>query len=237
MTGSGLITGSGFFFGQASFTVTADDGAGDLVLQNFTVEGPNTPPTWVTPAGSLGTFTALDTPEIELQATDPDAGQVLTYALSAGSLPSGWTLSSAGQITGQGGPFGTSSFTVTVSDSAGGNVPRSFSITGRTAPLEWIAAQGSGPVDLGNYPANASIGMRLAQYVSNPNPGAHLVFTVAAGAQPPGWTLAPDGTLTGAGSDFGSGSGRNKVVACRSIDANRLRREGCLQAGWLGGWR
>jgi hypothetical protein len=37
---------------------------------------------------------------------------------------------------------------------------------------------------------------------------------------------------------FGSGrlSGRNKVEACRSIDVNRLHREGCLKPGWWGGW-
>jgi hypothetical protein len=27
------------------------------------------------------------------------------------------------------------------------------------------------------------------------------------------------------------------VEACRSIDVNRLEREGCLRAGWIGGWQ
>jgi hypothetical protein len=31
--------------------------------------------------------------------------------------------------------------------------------------------------------------------------------------------------------------GRGKVEACRSIDVNRLHREGCLRAGWSGGWQ
>jgi len=31
-----------------------------------------------------------------------------------------------------------------------------------------------------------------------------------------------------------TGSGRHKVEACRSIDANRLHRAGCLRAGWMG---
>jgi hypothetical protein len=34
-----------------------------------------------------------------------------------------------------------------------------------------------------------------------------------------------------------SGSGRDTVEACRSIDVNRLHREGCLRAGWIGGWQ
>ena len=38
---------------------------------------------------------------------------------------------------------------------------------------------------------------------------------------------------------FGSGrrSGRDTVEASRSIDVNRLRRAGCLRAGWVGGWQ
>jgi hypothetical protein len=34
-----------------------------------------------------------------------------------------------------------------------------------------------------------------------------------------------------------SGSGRDKVEACRSIDINRLHKKGCLGAGWSGGWQ
>jgi hypothetical protein len=43
--------------------------------------------------------------------------------------------------------------------------------------------------------------------------------------------------MGGFGSGRPSGSGRNKVEACRSIDANRLNREGCLRPGWRGGWQ
>jgi hypothetical protein len=41
--------------------------------------------------------------------------------------------------------------------------------------------------------------------------------------------------MGGFGSGRPSGSGRGKVEACRSIDVNRLHREGCLRAGWAGG--
>ena len=43
--------------------------------------------------------------------------------------------------------------------------------------------------------------------------------------------------MGGFGSGRPSGSGRDKVEACRSIDVNRLHREGCLRAGWMGGWQ
>lgn len=43
--------------------------------------------------------------------------------------------------------------------------------------------------------------------------------------------------MGGFGSGRPGGSGRDTVEACRSIDANRLNREGCLRAGWMGGWQ
>ena len=43
--------------------------------------------------------------------------------------------------------------------------------------------------------------------------------------------------MGGFGSGRPSGSGRGKVEACRFIDVNQLRREGCLCGGWMGGWQ
>jgi hypothetical protein len=43
--------------------------------------------------------------------------------------------------------------------------------------------------------------------------------------------------MGGFGSGRPSGSGRGTVEACRSIDVSRLHREGCLRAGWMGGWQ
>ncbi len=43
--------------------------------------------------------------------------------------------------------------------------------------------------------------------------------------------------MGGIGSGRPRGSGRDTVEACRSLDVNRLHREGCLRAGWVGGWQ
>ena len=43
--------------------------------------------------------------------------------------------------------------------------------------------------------------------------------------------------MGGFGSGRPSGSGRNTVEACRSIDINRLNKEGCLSPGWAGSLR
>jgi hypothetical protein len=42
--------------------------------------------------------------------------------------------------------------------------------------------------------------------------------------------------MGGYGSGRPSGFGCNTVESCRSIDVNRLHREGCLEPGWRGGW-
>ena len=42
--------------------------------------------------------------------------------------------------------------------------------------------------------------------------------------------------MGGIGSGRSSGGGKVTAEACRSIDVNRLRREGVLSAGWSGGW-
>lgn len=43
--------------------------------------------------------------------------------------------------------------------------------------------------------------------------------------------------MGGIGSGRPWGLGRDTVESCRSIDVNRLRREGCLCSGWRGGWQ
>jgi hypothetical protein len=43
--------------------------------------------------------------------------------------------------------------------------------------------------------------------------------------------------MGGFGSGRPSGSGRGTVEATRSLDVNRLHREGCLRAGWAGDWQ
>lgn len=43
--------------------------------------------------------------------------------------------------------------------------------------------------------------------------------------------------MGGVGSGRPSGSGRDTVEACRSLDVNRLHREGCLRSGRVGGWQ
>lgn len=42
--------------------------------------------------------------------------------------------------------------------------------------------------------------------------------------------------MGGFGSGRSSGTGRDIVEGCRSLDVNRLHKTGCLRPGWSGGW-
>ena len=42
--------------------------------------------------------------------------------------------------------------------------------------------------------------------------------------------------MGGLGSGRPSRGGRDKVEECRSLDVNRLHREGCLRPEWVGNW-
>ncbi len=129
-SGTGLISGTLPDISANTtytFTINASDGLNPAVPRTFSISS-NAAPTWVTAAGSLGTFSAEANLNIQLSVTDPS--ETLTYTLSSGSLPSGVTLSSSGLISGVSAPVAsntTYNFVVSVSDGINTAISRSFS--------------------------------------------------------------------------------------------------------------
>lgn len=90
-----------------------------------------TSPSWVTVAGSLGTWGGGSI-STSVSATDPDAGSTLSYSIVSGSLPLGISLnSSTGAITGSNttAQNTTYNFTIRATDNAGNTSDRAFSMT------------------------------------------------------------------------------------------------------------
>jgi len=85
----------------------------------------NNPPVWVTEAGDLGAFVSEKTIAFQLEATDAEDGAP-TFALAAGALPSGVSLSATGLISGSTTDQGTHDFTVEIADSEGAAVEQDF---------------------------------------------------------------------------------------------------------------
>lgn len=118
-----------------SVVVKASSGVGSRRLstdQTITVQvtkTPNNPPSWVTPAGSIGAAEGGSKFEFQLVATDTE---LVTYKVTSGALPNGLFLSEIGKITGTlpAVAQGTTQFSFTVAASDGVNeVPRTFSIS------------------------------------------------------------------------------------------------------------
>lgn len=88
--------------------------------------------TWVTSAGSLGTWNEGATVSTSVTAMDPD-GTAVSYAVVGGTLPAGLALNgSTGAITGTAGAVAatsTSNFTIRATDVNGGGIDRAFAIT------------------------------------------------------------------------------------------------------------
>ena len=113
-----------------------------------------------------------------------------TFSISAGALPDGLSMSSAGVISGTpAGPAATASFTVQVSDSA--NTPATDTQALSIDIVDPLAITTAALVD-------TTIGADYAASIAATGGAAPLSFSVSDGELPAGLSLGADGTLTGA---------------------------------------
>ncbi len=170
---------------------------------NFTVQVTDTtsPPTstskalsvLVSPAGTL-TITTFSLPDGVRGAGYPATPFTATggtspysWAVSAGGLPPGLTLSAAGSLTGTPTTTGVYAFTVTVTDAMSGTATRAFSIAVR-APLS-ITSPSPLPLMLAGQAVNLTL----------TGTGGLVPYTwsVASGTLPAGLSLSSSGVITG----------------------------------------
>jgi hypothetical protein len=110
-----------------------------------------------------------------------------TWAVSAGSLPPGITLSSSGGLlSGTPTAAGSSSFTVKVTDSAGLSASQAMTLTVIAAPSLSFPAPPQGWTNT-VYGDTLTVSGGLAPYA----------WSVSAGSLPPGISLGADGVLSG----------------------------------------
>lgn len=154
---------------------------------------------WVTPAGSLGTFVENNAITITLVAIEETIGDVLTYSLLNGVLPAGISLSATGILSGILNPVSVDSkneFTVRVTETGvtPGVIDRTFSMT-VTGPSSPIFA----PIQP-NLPTSAiqdCTWFECAILVINPDPGTTTQVTVVSGSLPAGLEIGLDGVIKG----------------------------------------
>ena len=116
----------------------------------------------------------------------------ITYAVTAGTLPAGLALSSAGALTGTPTTAGAYDFTVTVSNVEGTDT-QNFSGTVMAVPPVITTT------NLGQLQVGQAVNVTLAATGTAP-----IAYSVTAGALPAGLSLSAAGVLTGAPTTAGA---------------------------------
>jgi hypothetical protein len=185
LSSSGVLTGPATAKGPASFTVTATGPVGFACTgsraYSFTVQAPTIA---VSPASlPNGTY---GVPYSQL-ITASGAPGPFSFAVTAGALPAGLTLSSAGTLSGPLTVAGTFNFTVTATDASNNTGSRAYSLTVQ-APTITVS-----PASL----PGGTHGTPYSQVITASGTPGPFTFTVTAGSLPPGLALSSAGTLSG----------------------------------------
>jgi uncharacterized protein YhjY with autotransporter beta-barrel domain len=173
--------------GGDSFTYTATNGSGTSAPATVTITV-GAPTVTVAPATVPGATVGA---AYSQSITAANGLAPYTYAISAGALPAGLSLSGGGTLSGTPTAAGTFNFTVRATDSSTGNGPyvgaRAYSMT-VGAPTITVAPS--------TLPAMTA-GVAYSQGITAANGTAPYTYAVTGGSLPTGLSLAPDGTLSG----------------------------------------
>ena len=205
-TASGAITGTPTAAASSSFTISAVDGTGATTSRAYTVtvhpalalEPPTLPNATVGAAYS------------QMFAVTGGSG-TYTYSVSSGSLPAGLALDpSTGALSGTPTAAATSTFSVTVTDSLGASVSRTYAI--EVAPPALVLES----TTLGN----GVVGLPYNQAIVVSGGVAPYAFALASGQLPAGVALnSATGALIGTPSAAGTFAFTIRVVDATGASA------------------
>jgi hypothetical protein len=161
-------------------------------------------PTWVTPAGSLGTIPQGVFYSIPLVATA--GAETVYYRAIAGVLPPGVFIDETGILSGtpnatarvEGIPLPvqreiTDTFVIRAFTNSGAIADRTFSLTiSRQSTVVWITPPGT----IGKYVSGSQIVDLALQYRDTSSYAADVV-TIIGGSLPPGLTMSTTGVING----------------------------------------
>ena len=190
LNSSGTISGTPTTAQTAVFTVQAADSSGHFATQTLTLN--------IFPA-SGGSAPAITTTSLPQAVVGTAYNQTLTatggtppytWTVSAGSLPAGLTLNSAGAITGMPTTVQTANFTVQVADSAGHFATQLLSIN--------VAAAGGAGLSVSTTSLpQAVVGTAYNQTLTATGGTPPYTWTVSAGSLPAGLTMNSAGAIAG----------------------------------------
>ncbi|WP_402719006.1 putative Ig domain-containing protein [Janthinobacterium rivuli] len=180
--------------GPDSFTYTASNGIGTSTAATVTITVGTPTVTIVQTSVAGGTVGAAYSQTL----TAANGLAPYTYAISAGALPAGVSLSSAGLLAGTPTAGGTFNFTVRATDSSTGSGPytgsRAYALT-VASPAISVA-----PSTLPTMTA----GVAFSQAITATGGTAAYSYAVTTGSLPVGLSLAANGTLSGTPTTAGA---------------------------------
>ncbi len=188
LSSAGVISGTPTAAGTSNFTVQVADNSGGKASAPLTivVSAPLSVTTSSLPKGVVGTAYSQT-----LAASGGTGGY--SWTVSAGTLPTGLSLSSAGVINGTPSAAGTSNFTAQVADSSGAKA---------TAPLT-VVVTAALSVTTSSLP-NGVVGTAYSQTLAASGGTGGYTWTVSAGSLPAGLSLSSAGVISGTPSAAGT---------------------------------
>ncbi len=184
----GVLSGTPTAVGTATFTVTATAAGGGRGLRTYTLVVSPVVVT-LTPAALPAAVTSL--PYTQTLTASGAAGPY-TFAVTAGELPAGLTLSASGVLSGTPLADGSETFTVTVTSAAG-------HIGSRTYTLD----SGPGLAIVPQYPPAAAVAVAFTEQLEATGAAGPFTFALQEGTLPPGLTLTAAGLLSGTPTSAG----------------------------------
>jgi hypothetical protein len=184
-TGGGAITGTPTTAAVSSFTARATDtnSVTATAALSITIHGATVLTVATSSLHGGTTGTAYSAALTATGGTPP-----YTWAVTAGALPAGLSLSSAGAITGTPSGAGTSTFTAQVTDAVAATATRALSIT--------ITATAVLTITTSSLP-DGSLGTAYSAALTATAGTPPYTWAVTAGALPPGLALSAAGTISG----------------------------------------
>ncbi|MFN7011388.1 MAG: Ig-like domain repeat protein [Allorhizobium sp.] len=201
--GSASLAVSSLSAGSHSITAAFDgDTANERATSAAITINVELPTLVLSPSGgtlSSGTVASAYTASV----TASEGTAPYSFAVTAGSLPDGLTLSSAGTLSGTPTTAGASSFTITATDSNGATGSASYSLTVTSPDVAFGFSPSSGSLP------GAMAGEDYSQSITASGGSGSLIYSVASGSLPPGMVLnISNGTLSGPLDDGSEGSYR-----------------------------